>query len=204
MEVAIEKGMRHGQKITFGGLADEKPNMEAGDIVFVVQEREHATFKRKGADLLISKTVSLNEALTGFQWLVTHLDGRQILIKSRPGEIILPEGKGGTPYVKTVDGEGMPSHGNPFVKGKLYVLFRVEFPADNELSEATMTALKKLLPNPCMDIEVDEDEVEEVHLETADVKQFGKGGAGGGGGSAYDEDEDDGRGGGEGVQCQQS
>jgi hypothetical protein len=90
------------------------------------------------------------------------------------------------------------------VKGKLYVLFRVEFPADNELSEATMTALKKLLPNPCMDIEVDEEEVEEVHLVTADVTQVGTGGAGGGGGRAYDEDEDDGRGGGEGVQCQQS
>lgn len=203
LEVAIEKGMRHNQKITFRGLADEKPNMEAGDIVFVVQEREHATFKRKGADLLISKTVSLNEALCGFQWLVTHLDGRQILIKSQPGEVIQPEGKNGQPFVKAVDNEGMPSHGNPFVKGKLYVLFKVEFPTDGELDEKTTSALKKLLPNPSMDIEINEEEVEEVHLEFADVKGFGKGGAVGGGGGAYDEDDEDERGG-NGVQCQQS
>jgi len=90
----------------------------------------------------------------------------------------------------------MPSHGNPFVKGKLYILFRVEFPSDGELDDATTTALKKLLPNPCMDIDYDDEEVEEVRLEAADVKAFGKGGA-------YDEDSDDERGG-QGVQCQQS
>jgi len=196
--------MRHGQQITFRGLADEKPNMEPGDIVFKVQEREHSTFKRKGADLLISKTISLNEALCGFAWPVTHLDGRQILIKSKPGEIILPEGPNGTPFVKAVDNEGMPSHGNPFVKGKLYVLFRVEFPVDGELDAKTVAAIKKLLPNPAMDIDVNE-EVEEVHLESADVKQFGKGGAASHGGGAYDEDEEgQGGAGGEGVQCQQS
>ncbi|GMI39360.1 hypothetical protein TrCOL_g9501 [Triparma columacea] len=204
LEVNIEKGMRHNQKITFRGLADEKPNMETGDIVFVVQEKEHSTFKRKGADLLITKTISLNEAICGFKWLITHLDGRQILIESKPGEIIKPEGPGGTPYVKTVDNEGMPSHGNPFVKGKLFVLFRVDFPTDGELDAEVISSLKKLLPNPCMDIDVDEDEVEHVSLETANVKQFGKGGAAGHGGSAYDDDSDDDGRGGQGVQCQQS
>ncbi|GMI49089.1 hypothetical protein TrCOL_g8067 [Triparma columacea] len=72
-----------------------------------------------------------------------------------------------------------------------------------ELDDATTTALKKLLPNPCMDIDYDGEEVEEVRLEAADVKAFGKGGATGGGGGAYDEDSDDERGG-QGVQCQQS
>ncbi|GMI18103.1 hypothetical protein TrLO_g1525 [Triparma laevis f. longispina] len=204
LEVNIEKGMRHNQKITFRGLADEKPNVETGDIVFVVQEKEHTTFKRKGADLLISKTISLNEALCGFKWLVTHLDGRQILITSKPGEVIKAEGPNGTPYVKCVDNEGMPSHGNPFVKGKLYVLFRVEFPSDGDMDDATTTALKKLLPNPCMDIDYDEEKVEEVALESADVKSFGKGGAAGVGGGAYDEDSDNEGGPGQGVQCQQS
>ena len=34
LEVLIEKGMRHSQKIVFRGMADEKPNMEAGNINF--------------------------------------------------------------------------------------------------------------------------------------------------------------------------
>lgn len=118
--------------------------------------------------------------------------------------MIKAEGPNGTPYVKCVDNEGMPSHGNPFVKGKLYVLFRVEFPSDGDMDDATTTALKKLLPNPCMDIDYDEEEVEEVALESADVKSFGKGGAAGGGGGAYDEDSDNEGGPGQGVQCQQS
>merc|ERR1719491_913008 len=84
LEVLVEKGMKHNQKITFRGMADEKPNMEAGDIIFVVQEKEHETFKRKGADLLIVKNVSLNEALTGFQWIIDHLDGRKIVVRSKP------------------------------------------------------------------------------------------------------------------------
>jgi DnaJ family protein A protein 2 len=206
LEVGIEKGMRHSQKITFRGLADEKPNTETGDIVFVVQEKEHSTFKRKGADLLITKTVSLNEALCGFTWLVTHLDGRQICIKSNPGEVILAEGPGGTPYVKAVDNEGMPSHGNPFVKGKLYVLFKVDFPTEDQMTESVIKGLKEILPNPSMDVEYDDDEVEEVHLEQADVKSFGKGGAAGHGGGATegDSDEEGGGGGPGGVQCQQS
>jgi DnaJ family protein A protein 2 len=66
LEVHIEKGMRHNQKITFSGMADELPGMEAGDVNFIVQEKEHELFKRKGADLLATKDISLNQALCGF------------------------------------------------------------------------------------------------------------------------------------------
>ena len=66
VEVHIEKGMIHNQKITFRGMADEMPNRETGDILFIVQEKDHHLFKRKGADLLLIKDISLNQALTGF------------------------------------------------------------------------------------------------------------------------------------------
>jgi DnaJ family protein A protein 2 len=74
LEVHVEKGMKHNQKVTFRGMADETPGVEAGDINFIIQEKEHELFKRKGADLLVTKDVSLNQALTGFtvcifQWI---------------------------------------------------------------------------------------------------------------------------------------
>ena len=122
LEVHIDRGMRHNQRVTFRGMADEKPNMEPGDVHFLVQEKEHDVFKRKGADLLITKTLTLNEALCGFEWMITHLDGRDVVIQSRSGEIIRPEARTGQPFVKVVSNEGMPSRGNPFVKGNLYVL----------------------------------------------------------------------------------
>jgi DnaJ family protein A protein 2 len=105
LEVLVEKGMRNNETIVFRGMADEKPNMEPGDIKFIVQEKEHNVFKRKGADLLITKTLSLNEALCGFAWKITHLDGRTLVIKSQPGEIIKPETDDGKPYVKIVPNE---------------------------------------------------------------------------------------------------
>lgn len=202
LEVHVEKGMKNNEKVTFRGMGDEKPNMEPGDINFILQEKEHALFKRKGADLLITKTLSLNEALCGFEWTISHLDGREIVIQSRPGEVIKPETFGGQPYVKIVSGEGMPSKGNPFVKGDLYVLFRVEFPDDGELDEATVATLQKTLPNPAMSLDFDEDTVEIAHLDPADVKNFGKGGAEASN-DAYDSDEE-GRGGEQNVECRQS
>mmetsp|Transcript_22526 Transcript_22526/g.36545 ORF Transcript_22526/g.36545 Transcript_22526/m.36545 type:complete len:418 (+) Transcript_22526:49-1302(+) len=200
LEVHVEKGMKHNAKIPFRGMADEKPNMEAGDVNFIIQEKEHEVFKRKGADLLVTKTLSLNEALCGFEWIIKHLDGREIVVKSRPGEVIKPEASASAPYVKIVPNEGMPSHGNPFVKGNLYVLFRVEFPKDGELTKKTLFQLKKLLPEPSMDLEYDEEEVEVVHLDAGDVKNFGKGGAASHDNN-YDSDDEEGPGQ---VQCQQS
>ena len=200
LEVHIDKGMKHKQKVTFRGMADEKPNMEPGDVHFIVHEKEHELFKRKGADLLITKKLSLKEALIGFAWKIKHLDNREVIIQSKPGEVIKPEALGGRPYVKIVAAEGMPSRGNPFVKGNLYVLFTVEFPEDGELSSEARDALRKHLPGPSMEIEYDEETAEVVHLDAADVKNFGKGGIQSQD-TAYDSDEDDGP---QGVQCQQS
>lgn len=47
-------------------------------------------FRREGNDLYIVMRIGLVEALCGFQMTVTHLDGRQLLIKYPPGKIIEP------------------------------------------------------------------------------------------------------------------
>lgn len=203
LEVHVDKGMRHNQKITFRNMADEIPNMEAGDVNFVIQEKDHELFKRKGADLLVTKELSLNQALCGFAWKIKHLDGRDIVIKTRPGEIIHSEVVDATsgrvlPYIRIVKDEGMPSHGNPFVKGNLYVAFQIAFPDD--LSPEVITALKKLLPGADMPEDFDPEKVEEVFMDRGDLKHFGKGGAVSMD-NEYDDDDDEG---GQGVQCQQS
>jgi len=203
LEVHVEKGMRDQDKITFRGMSDEVPKMEPGDINFIVQEKDHDLFKRKGADLLAVKEVSLNQALCGFTWKIKHLDGRSLVIKSRPGEVIKPEmnTKEALPFVKVLSDEGMPSKGNPFVRGNLYIMFRVKFPEDGELPENVLKELKKLLPEPDELEEYDPMEVEEVHLNPADLRSFGKGGANQSGAMAHDSDDEDG---GRPVQCQQS
>ena len=47
-------------------------------------------YKRKGDDLYLERTISLTEALCGFQMELEALDGRKLIIKSKPGEVIKP------------------------------------------------------------------------------------------------------------------
>ncbi|KAL0390691.1 UNVERIFIED_CONTAM: DnaJ proteinANJ1 [Sesamum calycinum] len=138
LEVHVEKGMQNGQKITFPGEADEAPDTATGDIVFVLQQKEHPKFKRKGEDLFVEHTLSLTEALCGFQFILSHLDGRQLLIKSQPGEVVKPDS------YKAINDEGMPMYQRPFMKGKLYIHFNVDFP--DSLTPDQVDALAKILP----------------------------------------------------------
>lgn len=79
--------MQNGNKIPSSGDADEASETIAGDIIFVLQLVEHSKFKRKAEDLFIEHALSLTQALCGFQFLLTHLDGRQLLIKSNPWKV---------------------------------------------------------------------------------------------------------------------
>merc|ERR1719443_2091489 len=90
LEVHIQKGSPDNHKVVFREMADEHPDADTGDVIFVLKEQPHAEFKRRGADLYIEKSISLVEALCGFEIEVTHLDGRKLLVKTGPGEIVKP------------------------------------------------------------------------------------------------------------------
>jgi len=98
LEVHIQKGSPDGHKVKFNEMADEHPDADTGDVVFVLKQQEHAEFRRRGADLFIERDISLSEALCGFQMEVTHLDGRKLLIKTQPGEIVKPMARGFDPF----------------------------------------------------------------------------------------------------------
>jgi len=97
LEVHIQKGAPDGHKVNFREMADEHPDADTGDVVFVLKEQEHPVFKRKGADLFIERKISLVEALCGFTLEVTHLDGRKLMVKTSPGEIVRPMAQGFDP-----------------------------------------------------------------------------------------------------------
>lgn len=85
LEVEVDKGAPHGEKYLFHGESDEYPDCDPGDVIIVVDEQPHKFFKRKGADLLIEKEISLLESLTGCDFVVEYLDGSSFRIKSTPG-----------------------------------------------------------------------------------------------------------------------
>jgi DnaJ-class molecular chaperone len=69
---------------------DERPGHVAADMVFVIEERPHARFKRDGDDLLLQKRLSLSEALCGCELVVQTLDNRVLTISTKD-EIIQPQ-----------------------------------------------------------------------------------------------------------------
>uniref|UniRef100_A0AAA9T2W5 DnaJ homolog subfamily A member 2 n=3 Tax=Bos TaxID=9903 RepID=A0AAA9T2W5_BOVIN len=141
LEVHVDKGMKHGQRITFTGEADQAPGVEPGDIVLLLQEKEHEVFQRDGNDLHMTYKIGLVEALCGFQFTFKHLDGRQIVVKYPPGKVIEPG------CVRVVRGEGMPQYRNPFEKGDLYIKFDVQFPENNWINPDKLSELEDLLPS---------------------------------------------------------
>lgn len=99
------------------------PDAEPGDVIVQIKQKPHKNFHRKGADLIMEKEITLVEALTGVDFVITHLDGRKIRIKNQPGEVIKPE------MIKVVENIGMPFHKKTYVFGNLIIQFKIKFPA---------------------------------------------------------------------------
>uniref|UniRef100_A0A6M2EFY2 Uncharacterized protein n=1 Tax=Populus davidiana TaxID=266767 RepID=A0A6M2EFY2_9ROSI len=97
-------------------------------------------------------------ALCGFKFALTHLDGRQLLIKSNPGEVVKPDS------FKAINDEGMPMYQRPFMKGKLYTHFTVDFP--DSLTPDQVKAMGTILLRPSSqltDMELGECEETTLH-----------------------------------------
>jgi len=190
LEVHIDVGMKNGQKIVFENEADEKPGVQAGDIVFILQEKKHSQFEREGQNLIYEKQINLTEALTGVEFVIEHLDKRKLLVKSKPGDVIRPG------QIMMIPNEGMPQYKNPFNRGSLLIKFDVVFPTT--ISDDIATKLISMLPAKSkMDID-NADEGHEVFLEDAVFTESSSNGRR----EAYDsDDEQEGRNGGGGVSC---
>jgi len=185
LEVQVDKGMEDGQKITFGGEGDQEPGMEPGDIIIVLDEKEHPVFKRSGIDLIMQQNVNITEALCGFKKIVPTLDDRTLVIQTVPGEVIKPND------LKCVYGEGMPTYRNPFEKGKLIVKFAVDFP--EAVDPQVANKLEALLPPK--DEPIIPDEHDEVNLSEFDPEANRRMGG------RQDDDDEMGHGHGPGVSC---
>ncbi|XP_059608429.1 dnaJ homolog subfamily A member 1 [Phlebotomus argentipes] len=158
LEVHVEKGMRDSQKIVFTGEGDQEPDLQPGDIVIVLDEKEHPVFKRSKDDLIMTMPLQLVEALCGFQKVIKTLDERDLVVTSLPGEVVKHEA------LKCVLGEGMPQYKNPFEKGRLIIQFVVVFP-DSVPRESIQTLEMSLPGRPQVTIPIDAEECTLSELE---------------------------------------
>lgn len=190
LQVHIDPGMKNGQRIVFKGEGDQEPDIIPGDVIFVVDEKPHELFKRKGDDLIYEAEIDLLTALSGGDLHIKHVSGEYLKVTIIPGEIISPG------QVKVIENKGMPiyklgGYGNMFVK------FTIKFPENNFTSEENLKKLESILPprrkeNVPKDAVVDDVILTEYNEHKHEARRRPN--------YAHDDDSDD-EGAGPGVQC---
>ncbi|KAH1124616.1 hypothetical protein GLYMA_06G073300v4 [Glycine max] len=135
LTIEVKPGWKKGTKITFPDKGNQQPNQLAADLVFVIDEKPHDLFDRDGNDLIVSKRVSLAEAIGGTTINLTTLDGRSLSI---PVSDIVSPG-----YEMIVANEGMPITKEPGHRGDLRIKFDVKFPT--RLTHEQRAGLKRAL-----------------------------------------------------------
>ena len=158
LKVSVDKGISSKHKFFFYGDGDREPGKEPGDVIIQLEEKPHDVYQRHGKDLATKIDITLAEALCGMRKVLKTLDDRRIVITTKAGEVV----KHGD--IKMVEGEGFPTHRDPFNKGRLIIIFNVVFP--DSLTEANAKKLSAFLPK------VNRDEVpsgaEEVKMQVFD------------------------------------
>ena len=115
----IPKGILGGDTIILTECGHMNEAGMKGDVRIVINVLQHPVFKVENIDLTIEKTVTLKSALCGFDFEITHLNGRIFKLANKPGSIIKPGS------IKTIPGLGLEKNGET---GVLKIKFNVEFP----------------------------------------------------------------------------
>lgn len=161
-EVKVKPGLKHRHKLVLRRAADEHPDAATGDVILVINELPHKTFKRKGLDLVYTHKIQLGEALMGFEIPMTMLDGSDVLIKPpKRDPIIDPES------VHMIRGMGMRHPSDSITRGNLYVVWDLEMP--KKLTQTQLQLLGEVFPPP--DKAESKDGVKEINLVPTQLKQ---------------------------------
>jgi len=136
LEVEVEMGMTDGQEYPFPNEGEPHIDGEPGDLIFTIREMKHAKFERRGDDLFTNITISLLDALNGFQMEIEHLDGHKVHIARE--KVTWPGAK-----IRKKN-EGMPNYNDNTAKGELVITFDIDFPR-GQLTEVEREMVKQVL-----------------------------------------------------------
>lgn len=136
VQVNIKPGMMSGQELILRGQFADSRGAER-DIIFRIKETRHPTFQRKNADLLIDTTISLADSILGFEKIITHLDGKSIVVCSKKGDCV------GTGDLLMIPDQGMPVY-QARGRGRLFVRIKVDVPKQLWCSKEEARELERL------------------------------------------------------------
>lgn len=138
LTINVKPGWKAGTKITFPREGDQIPGKTPADIVFVIRDKPHPTFKRDGSNLKYTAKIGLKQALCGTSLPVPTLTGETVTVDTK-NEVIKPN------TLKRLQGRGLPFPKEPSRRGDLLVAFDIAFP--EHISQSAKDILSDLLPN---------------------------------------------------------
>jgi len=80
VEVTLPKGMSNGQSVRLSGVVDSIKDAPPADVIFIIRERRHPIFTRRGNDLAIEVSITYAESIVGYKRSLKCLNGKEIVI----------------------------------------------------------------------------------------------------------------------------
>ena len=118
--VVIPAGIDENEIMTIQGNGNTINNTIKGDIKIHMKISNDTEFKRQGLDLLYRKTVTLKEALCGFEFDINHINGKVLSFKNATNPFIIKPG-----FRKVIPEFGMKRDNTV---GNLILEFDIVFP----------------------------------------------------------------------------
>ncbi|MCP4723771.1 MAG: molecular chaperone DnaJ [bacterium] len=98
VKVTIPAGVSNGNYLTMQGHGDSgKYNGPSGDLIILIEEKEHEYFERDGDDVILDLTISFSQAVLGDKVEIPTLSGRANLVippGTQAGKLLRMKGKG--------------------------------------------------------------------------------------------------------------
>lgn len=79
LTIDIKPGWKQGTKITFPREGDQSPTTIPADIVFIIKDKPHPTFRRDGSDLIYTAKISLKDVSSHLTFLFSFRIIRLVL-----------------------------------------------------------------------------------------------------------------------------
>jgi DnaJ-class molecular chaperone len=131
--IDIPKGIDNNEMIVLQNRGNVISENNKGDIKIFIKIKNDTPFQRNGLDLILNKTISLKEALCGFEFEIQYFNNRKFTVKNH-NTVIKPG------YAKCIETLGL-TRGD--TTGNLIIGFNIEFP--NQIGEKEQEELKKIL-----------------------------------------------------------
>ena len=131
--VTVPKGIDDGEIIVLRDKGNVLREDCKGDIKLFIKIINETEFKRSGLDLILDKTITVKEALCGFNFDIKYITGKTYTITNNSGNIVSHG------YRKTIPNMGFTRDEHT---GNLIIMFTVKFP--EKIADDMIEQLKKI------------------------------------------------------------